>query len=163
MTRLESVPGTMHCHKNRLLRGLSGFFTGVYLREAGFAGILFLCPCLLIAQTTFKVSAGKGYWSVSSHSQYLSHITSQLNGKNILSGAVPSSSGFHTKVDGLDVISQLTVKDNKWVQLAVSVRNHTPDTLYIDSFEPLLVNCAKALKGSETDDLKLMWESATYE
>ena len=124
---------------------------------------LFIFPCFLYSQTTFKLNAAKGEWAVFSGSQSLTHISSQLNGKNILLNAKSDTAGLHTTIDGLDVSTQLKLINGKWVQMAVSVTNHTSDTLGITSFEPLLVNCNAALKGSGGADLRMMWESATYE
>lgn len=126
-------------------------------------GIVFLFPCFIFAQTSFKVHTGNGYWSVTSAGQNLSKIASQLNGKNILINAATKGNGFNTTVDGLKVNAQFKVKDGKWVQLGVSIFNPTSDTIFITSFEPLITKCDKALKGSVSDDQQIMWESATYE
>ena len=126
-------------------------------------GIFFLTPINLNAQTTLKVQTNKGFWSVASASQSLSQISSKLNGKNILLNAKPAASGFHTTIDGLEVNARFKVKDGKWAQLLVSVHNPTSDTLHITSFEPIIFTCEKALKGAANDDLRIMWESATYE
>ena len=124
---------------------------------------IFLFPLFLYSQTTFKVDAAKGEWNVFSGSQSLVHISSHLNGKNILLNTKRDTAGLRTTIDGLDVYTQVKVINGKWVQLAVSVTNHTTDTLAITSFEPLSVNCNAALKGSGGADLRMMWESATYE
>lgn len=126
-------------------------------------GLYFLVPYVLTAQTTFNINTNQGNWSVSSASQSLPTIVSQLNGKNILLGATSKASVYNTTIDGLNVKSEFEVKDGKWVQLAVSVSNPTSDTLNITSFEPLAFDCNKGLKGFESDDLRVMWESATYE
>ena len=127
-----------------------------------FFALLFL-PLFIYSQTTFKVNPAKGNWDVFSASQSLPHISSQLNGKNILVKAKQTNGNLHTTIDKLDVYTQLKVIDDKWVQMAVSVTNHTSDTLWITSFEPVVVNCNAALKGSGGADLRMMWESATYE
>ncbi len=142
---------------------ISQIFHFKYFPGKILAGIFFLTPINLSAQTTFKVQPDKGYWSVASASQFLPYISSKLNGKNILLDAKPAASGLHTIINGLEVKTQFKVKDGKWVQMAVSVHNPTSDTLHITSFEPITVNCEKALKGSAADDLRVMWESATYE
>ena len=126
-----------------------------------------ICIFLLIevvqAQTTFKIETASGKWNVFSASQSLRHITSSLNGKNILLNADIEPAGFKTIIDGLLVNAQFKVKDGKWIQLSVSVFNPTSDTLHINSFEPVNTNCENALKGFSGDDLRIMWESATYE
>ena len=124
---------------------------------------IFIFPYFLYSQTTFKINAAKGEWNVFSATQSLTHISSQLNGKNILLNAKSDTAGLHTTIDGLDVTTQLKLINGKWVQLAVSVSNHTTDTISITSFEPILVICNAALKGSGGADLRMMWESATYE
>ncbi len=149
--------------KIRYLLDFFKIFSLKYIEVRNFAVIICLFPFILAAQTTFKVHTDKGYWSVSSHSQSLQNISSQLNGKNILLNATSETSGFHTTIDGLKVNTQFKIKDGKWVQLSVSVFNPTTDTLHITSFEPLVANCEKALKRFENDDLRVMWESATYE
>ncbi|MDQ2720908.1 MAG: alpha-galactosidase [Bacteroidota bacterium] len=132
--------------------------------------ILFASVILIIfsatqvqSQTTFKAKISTGEWSVFSASQSLQHITSTLNGKNILLNARSGATGFKTNIDGLLVNTQLRLKDSKWVQLSVSVFNPTSDTLYIESFEPIITDCENALKNATGEDLRIMWESATYE
>lgn len=102
---------------------ISQIFHFKYFPVKILAGIFFLTPINLNAQTTFKVQLDKGYWSVASASQFLPYISSKLNGKNILLNAKPASSGFHTIIDGLEVKTQFKVKDGKWAQMAVSVHN----------------------------------------
>ena len=115
------------------------------------------------ASTTFGVSTADGLWSVASGSQRLSQIVSKLNGKNIFLKADAEASAFHTEIDGLTVITRLAVKQQKWVQLSVSVTNATPSTRFVKSFEPISASCGYALHGSHVGDLRIMWESATYE
>lgn len=125
---------------------------------------LFYCSVFTLkAQTTFKVKTATGEWGVQSAFQNLPHITSQLNGKNILLNAGLHGDSYCSTIDGLDVTARFKVIDGKWVQASVSVFNPTRDTLHIISFEPLITSSDKALKGATGDDLRMMWESATYE
>jgi hypothetical protein len=87
----------------------------------------------------------------------------ELNVKNILLNAATKGDGFSITIDGLKVNAQFKVKDGKWLQLSVSVFNPSKDTLFINSFEPVITDCGQALKGAVTDDQRMMWESATYE
>jgi len=122
-----------------------------------------LFPEILMAQTSFNVQPDQGFWNVSSNSQVLSQIASTLNGKSIIKDAKSVSSVFKKEIDGLEVTTKFDVKYGKWVQMAVSVYNPSADTLYITSFEPIATNCANALKGTATDDLRMMWEGAVYD
>lgn len=142
-------------------------FLKIFLLKNSSAGkhIAMLClfPFVLTAQTTFKVQTDKGYWSVSSSAQSLPQIFSQLNGKNILLNAKQETSGFHKTIDNLEITTQFKVVNSKWVEMSVSVYNPTSDKLDITSFEPLKTNCRLAIKGAENENLRIMWESATYE
>jgi hypothetical protein len=124
---------------------------------------LWLLPGVLLAQTNYKIQTNNGLWVVNSADQSLAGICSRLNGQNILLKAKAGSGYFKSVIDGLEVTTQFRVIEGKWVQMTVSVHNPTADTLHITSFEPFKVNCNNALKGSVSDDLRLMWESATYE
>jgi hypothetical protein len=121
------------------------------------------CAEVLRAQATFKVRTETGEWDVFSASQSLSHITSRLNGKKILLDADFHNGVYQSVIDGLQVTTHFTVVENKWVQQAVSVFNPGKDTLHINSFEPFITTCDSALNGSRVADLRIMWESATYE
>lgn len=127
------------------------------------AAINCVCANLLQAQTSFKTDVEKGTWSISSAAQSLPNIVSHINGKNILLDGRFRNGAYHNVIDGLEIISRFTVVGNKWAQLAVSVYNPGPDTLHIDSFEPFLTTCDNAIRGTPGDDLRIMWESATYE
>jgi hypothetical protein len=111
----------------------------------------------------FRVNAGDGSWSIRSGSQSLARISSLLNGKNILLNATHDRSGFYTVIDGLRVTSRFKVREGRWIELSVSVSNPTKDDLHITSFQPLSFQCAGALQGANAEDLRIMWESATYE
>ena len=115
------------------------------------------------ASTTFEVNTVEGSWGISSASQTLSQIISKVNGTNIFLGASAEAPSFHTVVNGLTVTSKVAVKGGRWVELSVSVNNPTSNTLFIQSFEPISVACSNALQGSRAEDLRIMWESATYE
>jgi hypothetical protein len=114
-------------------------------------------------QTTFQVQTDKGAWRVLSASQSLSRISSRLNGTNILLHAEFDGSAFHTTIDGLAVTGAFSIREGKWIQLAVSVFNPTSQAIHIHSFEPLVADCSTALKNAATEDLRVMWESATYQ
>ncbi len=120
-------------------------------------------PVMLFAVTTFSVDPANGFWKVSSGSQSLTQITTSLNGKNVLLHAKAAGSGYRQTVDGLEVTSALRVVKDQWTELSVSVHNPTADTLYITSFEPLTAGCDMALQGTRSQDLNIMWESATYD
>ncbi len=125
--------------------------------------ILVAQSCTLGTKTTFTVDTGQGFWSVNSGNQSLTQISSSINGKNILLNAEGNTNSYSTTVDGLVVHSEFQLVNEKWAELAVSVHNPGTDTLYIDSFEPLKSNCTTALKGALSEDLNIMWESATYD
>jgi hypothetical protein len=132
------------------------------LKKMSLIGLLWLIHTFVFAQTSFQTNTTEGYWNVASAKQALPRILTRLNGQNVLTHAQATQDQFQTTIDGLTVTVRLSVKEDKWVQLAVSVYNPTSDTLLITSFEPLVTDCSQALTHTLASDLKVMWESATY-
>jgi len=113
--------------------------------------------------TTFSVETDSGYWRVVSRSQSLPRISSLLNGQSILFGSKVKQSTFRRTIDRLEVTAEFAVVNGKWVQASFRAFNPTSEPLHITSFEPLVAKCDLALRGSTSGDLRIMWESATYE
>lgn len=124
--------------------------------------LLGLSSYILNAETTVRVEATSGYWSISSEQQSIKKAFSNLNGKNIFSNAKFTNNGYSTNIDGLEVKSSLSIVNHDWCQLAVTVHNPSSDTLFITSFEPFTTHCEDILKGASVENLNIMWESPIY-
>lgn len=124
--------------------------------------LLGLSPYILNAETTVRVEATSGYWSISSEQQSIKKAFSNLNGKNIFSNAKFTENSYSTNIDGLEVKSSLSIVNHDWCQLAVTVHNPSSDTIFITSFEPFTTDCEDILKGASVENLNIMWESEIY-
>ena len=113
--------------------------------------------------TAFHVETKSGHWSVVSRSQRLSQISSRLNGQSILLDSKGKNATFRKTIDRLEVTAEFAVVEGRWVQVSFSVFNPTSARLHVTSFEPLFARTDNALLDSSSDDLRIMWESATYE
>ena len=111
----------------------------------------------------FQVDTAEGVWSVRSASQAIDRVTSTLNGENVFAGASLVKGKYRKTAGGLDVCAELKLTGNRWIELSVSATNTSAKPLSIHSFVPLSLDCANLLTGSHAEDIRMMWESATYE
>ena len=117
----------------------------------------------LQSSTKFSVQTASGHWSVSSRSHSLTNVISRLNGQSILLNSERKNSTFHKTIDLLEVTAEFAIVNDKWVLVSFRALNPTSSEVHINSFEPLVTQCDGILRGSAAEDLRIMWESATYE